>query len=101
MVTLREKAIAYTPTQTLNIADLDSFPVDAEVFEATKEKKNDKGEVETFSYNYVLFNDVEYRIPNSVVEQIQTILSLKPEVQFVRARKTGSGLNTKYKTEAL
>ena len=98
MATLREEALAYEPTQTLNIADLDRVPVDnLEVKE--REAQNQAGE--TFKYKYVEFGGKEYRVPNSVLEEIQTILKLKPEVKNVKVSKTGSGLGTKYKVSAL
>ena len=103
MATLKEEAMAYEPQQTLNIADLDKVPVDLEVYESEeKVKKNDKGEiVERFTYKFAKLNGKEYRIPASVLEEIQTILKLKPTVEFVKVKKTGSGLGTKYKVDAL
>lgn len=97
MATLRQEALAYEPQQTLNIADLEVVPVDIEVFET--EKVN--GDGEKFSYKYTEMNGKQYRIPNSVFEEIQTILKLKPEVTRVKVKKSGSGLSTRYKVEAL
>ena len=97
MATLKDIALAYEPQQTLNIADLDEVTVDLEVCGATK--KNSEGE--EFSYQYVKLNEKEYRIPNSVIEEIQKILKLKPEVKKVKVTKTGSGLATRYKVDAV
>jgi len=97
MATLKEAAMAYEPPQTLNIADLESAPIDLQIYE--KEAKNADGE--TFKYKYAELNGKEYRVPNSVLEEIQTILKLKPEVTKVKVKKSGSGLGTRYKVEAL
>jgi hypothetical protein len=35
------------------------------------------------------------------LEELQTILKLKPTVTKVRVKKTGSGLGTRYKVDAL
>lgn len=97
MATLKETALAYAPPQTLNIADLDEVPVDLELYDG----KGKNSEDETFEYKYAKLNDKEYRVPNSVLEQIQTILKLKPTVTKVKVNKTGSGLATRYKVDAL
>lgn len=97
MATLKETALAYEPPQMLNIADLDEVPVDIQVYGATK--KNSQGE--EYTYKFAKFNNKEYRVPNTVLEEIQTILKLKPEVTEVNVTKTGSGLATRYKVDAL
>lgn len=97
MSTLKEEAMAYEPPQTLNIADLEAVPVDTPIYEKTA--KNAEGE--EFMYKYAEFNGKQYRVPNSVLEELQTILKLKPTVTKVRVKKTGSGLGTRYKVDAL
>lgn len=98
MATLREEALAYETPQTLNIADLTAVPIDdLEVDEA--EKMNSEGE--PFKYKFTVIDGKEYRIPNSVLEEIQTIIKLKPEVKNVKVNKTGTGLATRYRVEVL
>ena len=97
MATLKESAIAYEAPQTLNIADLDKVPVNIQLFE--KESKDADGK--PFKYKYAELNGREYRVPNSVLEEVQTILKLKPSVEFIKVKKSGSGLATRYKVEAL
>tara|TARA_R110002111_G_C5998109_1_gene372760 strand:- start:2218 stop:2538 length:321 start_codon:yes stop_codon:yes gene_type:complete len=100
MTTLREQAEAYEPPQTLNIADLASVPIDeVEIIKKEGTKKNDNDEEEKFTYQVFVIDDKEYRVPNTVLEQIQTIVKLKPEVKHVKVNKTGSGLATRYKVE--
>lgn len=98
MATLRETAQAYEPPQTLNIADLDSVPLDTlEIKE--KESKDNAGM--PFRYKYFEKDGREYRVPNMVLEEIQTIIKLKADVKNVRVKKSGSGLQTRYKVEPL
>jgi len=93
MVTLRQEAQDFSPKQTLNIADLDKVSVDVQVYEGSGNDADGK----PFTYKYVELNGKQYRIPNSVIEEIQTILKLKPTVNFVKVTKSGSGLATRYK----
>ena len=93
MVTLREEALAFEPKQTLNIADLDKVPISIQVFHG----EGNDAEGKPFTYKYAELNGKQYRIPNSVIEEIQTILKLKPSVEFVKVTKSGSGLATRYK----
>jgi len=97
MATLKEEAQAYEPQLTLNIADLEEVPIDLKVEEREGKNKDD----ETFKYKVVTLNEKEYRVPGSVLEEIQTILKLKPTVTKVNVTKAGSGLATRYKVEAL
>lgn len=99
MANLREAAMAYEPPQILNIADLDVVVIDdiKEIKQGTGTNK----EGEPFSYNYATIGNKDYRIPDSVLEELQTILKLKPDVTKVKVKKSGSGLATRYKVEPL
>ncbi len=97
MSSLKETAEGYEPKRTLNIVDLDkvdlSFPIE--------DRKGTNNDGEEFSYHVLVANDQEYRVPNTVLEEIQKILKLKPEAKFVNVTKKGSGLNTSYSVEYL
>lgn len=98
MGTLFEEAKAYEPQQTMNIADLDSVPIrDVQLF--TQEGKNAEGE--SFTFKYMEFNGKRYRVPSSVLEEIQTVIQLKPDVKSIKVEKSGSGLATRYKVRVL
>ena len=92
---LKETAKEYEPKRTLNIADLDkvdlSFPIES------RSGTNKDGE--EFSYHVLVVNQQEYRVPNTVIEEIKKILRLKPETKFVNVTKKGSGLNTSYSVD--
>lgn len=97
MVSLKEEAQAYTPNQTLNIADLDrvdlSFPIE--------ERTGTDKEGNEFNYKVMIANGIEYRVPNTVLEKIKEMLDLKPDLKFVKVEKTGSGLSTRYSVKKL
>ena len=97
MSSLKDTANAYEQKRTLNIADLDkvdlSFPIE--------DRSGTDSEGKTFNYKVMIANEIEYRTPNTVLEEIQKILKLKPEAKFVKVSKKGSGLNTSYSVEFL
>ena len=97
MSSLKESAMESEPKRTLNIADLDkvdlSFPIE--------ERSGRNSDGEEFSYHVLVANEQEYRVPNSVLEEIKKILKLKPETSFVKVTKKGSGLSTTYNVEFL
>lgn len=97
MTTFKESAKAYEPKQTLNIADLDrvdlSFPIE--------ERTGTDSEGKDFDYKVMVANGLEYRVPNTVLEEVKKILELKSDVTAVNVTKTGSGLATRYSVKAL
>jgi len=92
MANLKDTAQAYEPKITLNVADLEKVDILSEVEDRTG--TDDKGV--DFSYKVLVINGKDYRTPNTVIEEIKKILSLKPDVKFVKVTKSGSGLNTRY-----
>lgn len=92
MASLKEEATAYEAPKTKNIADLDMVGVDIEVEEKTAVDKDGK----EFTYKYIVENGEEYRVPNTVLEQLQTQLKNNPDMQAFKVDKAGSGLATKY-----
>ena len=92
MATLAEQARAYVPPQTRNIADLDLVNTDVEV----KHKIVSEGTADEFSYNYVVVEEIEYRVPNSVLKQLKAQMEANPELITFSVNKEGSGLNTEY-----
>jgi len=92
MANLKETAQAYEPPQTLNIADLEVVSTDLDV--QIKSGTNKEGE--DFEYNVVEVEGKQYRIPNSVLTELKTILEEKPDLQKFRVKKSGQGLQTRY-----
>lgn len=97
MASLKEKALDYVPKQTLNIADLDRVDISL----PTEERTGTDSDGKDFEYTVMIADGKEYRVPNTVTEEIKKILALKPTVTHVKVSKTGSGLSTRYSVVAL
>lgn len=97
MASLKQEAKDYIPKQTLNIADLDRVDISFPLVEKTGIDKDGK----EFEYKVMVVNEQEYRVPNSVLEEIKKILDLKPEVNFVNVSKSGSGMATRYNVKVV
>lgn len=95
MVSIYEFAKAYEPPQIGNVADLDALPLELDI--QSKEAKNQEGE--TYTYNFVVIKDKTYRVPASVIEEIQLVLKLRPETKSVKVSKSGTGMSTRYRVE--
>ena len=95
MSSLKETSIGYEPKRTLNIADLDRVDLSLPI----EDRSGNDNEGKPFQYKVMITNEIEYRTPNTVLEEIQKILKLKPEAKFVKVTKKGSGLNTSYSVE--
>ncbi len=92
MPKLKEEAQNYEPPKTLTIADLDSVSIEQEILDGGGTSKEGKA----FKYKYMLIAGIEYRVPGSVLEQIQTILELKPNLKMIKVTKKGEGMTSKY-----
>lgn len=92
MTTLKESALAYEPETPKTVADLQSLSVDATVKEATDKDRNG---VE-YTYYYVEFNGISYRVPRSVMSTIKVFLEKRPNLKTISVTKDGEGRNTKY-----
>lgn len=102
MTSFKDKAKAYEPKQTLNITDLEKVDISWPIETRTGKKKNeDTGEDETFTYDVMIVNEKEYRVPNSVTEKVQEALKIRSDIEFVKVTKKGSGLATRYSVEVL
>ena len=93
--TLREESQDYVPKKTLNITDLDKVDLSWSVQGRTGIDKDEK----EFHYKVMVVNEIEYRIANTVLEEIKKMLKLKPDLKFVRVTKSGSGMGTRYSVE--
>lgn len=93
MATLKQAAQSYEPKRTRNIAELEKVSTDFLIFE--EKGLNDEGK--EYTYNYIEINGERYRVPNSVLEELKEILKIKPDLEFFKVTKSGTGLNTKYK----
>ena len=92
MPTIKQKAQAYEPTKTRNITELEAVSVEQEIKKEVRKNKDD----EEYTISFVVVDNEEYRVPNSVLEQLQTILEEKPDLKTFKVTKKGEGINTSY-----
>jgi len=92
MASLKEQAISYEPPTTKNIADLQEVDVDLQLEDRTG--TNEAGE--DFKYKVIIIDGEEYRVPNSVLNNLKAILEKKPTLKKFSVSKTGTGMNTRY-----
>lgn len=92
MASIKENAMAYQPKQTKNISEMEVISTDVEM----KTKVVNQGEPDEFSYEYIEHNGEEYRVPKSVIMQLQEHLKAKPKLQTFKVSKKGEGLKTEY-----
>jgi len=97
MATIGEAAEKHQPsTKTMNIADLERVSVDLQIVQDTFEfEKN--GEVKKVEQEVIVIDEVKYRVPKTVLQQIKIIMEDSPTLKFFKVKKTGEGKeNTKY-----
>ncbi|KKM20577.1 hypothetical protein LCGC14_1644110 [marine sediment metagenome] len=93
MTSLKDEAENYEAPKTKNIADLEIVSLANEVFE----EENTDGEGKPYKYKYMDVEGEKHRVPNSVLDEIKTIIKENPEVTHIKVIKTGTGMNTSYK----
>lgn len=93
MGTIKEAAETYEPKRMKNIADLEVVKTDTAFVE--NETRKDQNS-EEYTVSYFIVEGEEYRVPPSVLEQLQAVLKSKPELKTFKVSKTGEGKGTKY-----
>jgi len=94
---LKEAAEKFEGKTTKNVADIAKIPVNAPLEERTYKKTNEKGEEEEFRIKVVIIDGEEYRMPISVIKQLQIHLQANPKIKYFKVIRTGTGINdTKY-----
>ena len=97
MPTLKETATNYEAKQTRNISELEEVSVNINTQEKTfTDKQGDE-----FTITITEIDGVEYRIPNSVIQQLQEVLKKRPDLKTFSVSKKGEGLSTSYTVVAL
>ncbi len=92
MTSVKDTAQAYEPKKVKTIADLEAVSVEQEIKSEVKLDSND----EKYEVSYVVVDGEKYRVPNSVLEQLQAIFKEKPDMKTFSVSKSGEGLQTKY-----
>ena len=92
MSSISEAAKDYEPANTANIADLEKVSTAAEIVEKTYKEGTD----DEFSINVITLDGVDYRVPNTVLANLKSILEEKADLQSFKVKKNGEGLKTTY-----
>ena len=92
MATLGQNAKEYVSPETKNIAELEKVSIELDL----KNKVVNEGTPDQFNYNFIVVDEVEYRVPNVVLKQLKQLLEQKPEMKYFSVSKEGTGLNTSY-----
>ena len=92
MASLLEESKAYEPPKTKNIADLEVVSVTSEIVEREFTKQDGT----TFTMKVIVYEGGEYRVPTSVLKSLKAIAEEKPDLKFVKVKRTGEGLKTEY-----
>ena len=95
--TIKDFANEYEPKRMKNIADLEVVRTDLKVQEETREDQSG----EKYHVIFTVINEEEYRIAPSIMEQLKTVLTAKPELKTFQVKKTGEGKGTKYQVISL
>ena len=91
MPSLKETAESYEAPTTKNVADLEVVRADA-----TVEEREGEAEGKKFTYKVINVDGFDYRVPNSVLSNLQAILKENPNLQTFKVTKQGQGMNTSY-----
>lgn len=80
-----------------NVADLEVVSVKQEF---KKEEREDNAK-EKYWVSFIEIDGIEYRVPNSVLEQLKGLIEEKPLMEQFKVLKKGEGLNTTYQVVPL
>ncbi len=101
MPTIKEAAESYEPKTTANIAELESF----DISEPIEEREGENREGKPYTYNVLVRDGKDYRIPGVVLKTLKGILAANAkhdkEVTRFSVEKTGEGKSTEYQIISL
>jgi len=92
MTNLKKLAEEYEPTTTNNISELSVVNVDIDVTERICKE----GTPDQFKMLVTNIDGVDYRVPYTVLANLNAILLKKPDLKQFAVSKAGSGLGTTY-----
>ena len=92
MGTIKDNAKAYEPPTTKNISELERIPINLVV----EEREFTRQDGTTFKVDVIVVDGEDYRMPTSVLKSVKAILEEKPDLEFIKVKKSGEGLKTEY-----
>jgi len=80
------------PNTYVNISEVEKIPVD---MDAEEKEFNDR-DGQPYTAIMAVVDDVEFRVPKSVIGQVASLMEDNAEMEYFKVRKTGTGLQTAY-----
>lgn len=97
MPKISDVAKDYKSSTTKNISALPEVSTDLELFDDEFETKDKKtNEPKTVKQKVVNINGENYRVPNSVFQQLKVILEDNPNLRKFKVKANGQGMETRY-----
>ena len=79
-----------------NVTELEAVSIEQEI--KTEERIDAEGE--KYSVSFLVINDTEYRVPNSVIQQVQELI-ISEGLKTFKVISTGTGMKTRYSVKIL
>lgn len=92
--TIKTAAQTYVPKTAKNVSELKSISVDL----VLQLETGIASDGETYQYNYIEVDGEKYRIPDSVLGALKSIMEKKPTLKTFAVSRIGEGRLTKYTT---
>lgn len=98
MVTIKQAAETYkAKATTKNIAELPEVSTDFELIDDEFEYKDTKtNQVKVVKQKVVNVNGENYRVPNSVVQQLNVMVEDNPNLKKFKVKRSGTGMESRY-----
>lgn len=90
--TIGQMAKDYVKPLPKTIADLDQVPVNIPLHEEIV----NEGQPDAWQKKYIKLEGQEYRVPLTVLEQLQEQMKAKPDLKVFKVTKKGTDKQTKY-----
>jgi len=88
MGTIKDEATSYKAKSSVsNISELKEIDTELVLFDETESE---------FPYRYIEVEGTRYRMPDSVLANLQALLASNPNLKKFKVSKQGTGMNTKY-----
>jgi len=94
MESIKNAALNYVEKVTKNISDLDIISID----EIMTEREHTKKDGTPFKIKVIQVDGEDFRVPDSVLRDLQVMLNDNPGIKYFKVKKSGDGskTNTKY-----
>ena len=92
MASIFDEASNYESPTTKNVADLELVSTKAEIEERGGKRKDGT----EFKYKVIVVNNIDYRVPVSVLKSLKAMREEMPNLTFFKVKKSGEGLETEY-----